>query len=268
MTYRLASNWRNNELKVVIVGCGGTGSFAAESVCRLMTGSKMQLTLIDPDMVEHRNTLRQNFYAHETGLPKSEALARRLASQYGVPVTYSTKRINTGNGRSGKSSGRLWNADIILGCVDNGPARKALGEICASHYRPWLVDSGNEREFGQILIGNSIMPEEIRKGFTDEGECLRLPIPGLQMPEVLQSAPERRLDMDCSRAVELREQSPVINQMMATLMADTVLKIITGACTYMALYVDLENARLSAVPANPEESERVLQKAEQTGTNE
>lgn len=52
----------NREHSIVIVGVGGTGGFVAESMCRLMIGSRSTITLVDPDRVEPHNLLRQNFF--------------------------------------------------------------------------------------------------------------------------------------------------------------------------------------------------------------
>jgi len=60
------------------VGCGGTGSLAAEGLCRLLIHSDLTLMLVDFDRVEPHNLLRQNFFAG-SGQVKSQALAERLS---------------------------------------------------------------------------------------------------------------------------------------------------------------------------------------------
>jgi hypothetical protein len=49
------------EATIVLIGCGGTGGFLAEAVCRLLLGRAAQLYLIDPDRVESHNVARQTF---------------------------------------------------------------------------------------------------------------------------------------------------------------------------------------------------------------
>jgi ThiF family len=44
---------------IVLVGCGGTGAFVAESICRLFVGRQASLYLVDPDRVETTNVARQ-----------------------------------------------------------------------------------------------------------------------------------------------------------------------------------------------------------------
>lgn len=247
-----------NNLKVAVIGCGGTGSFLAEAICRLLTGLNFHLSLIDHDTVERRNTLRQNFFPSELGRNKAEALALRLSKNFSIPISYSTNPLEApGHGFKGPSP--LQRHNLVLTCVDNAKARAAVHKLANGYLNNWVIDAGNDNLFGQILLGNSTDPKALREAFTGS-TCIRLPMPGLQVPELLQNpqAPAANRDTDCARAIELREQSPTINQMMATLTADTVLKLLTGSCRYMALYLDLQSSSLRAVPATPEETERVL----------
>jgi hypothetical protein len=46
---------------VVLVGCGGTGAFLAEALCRLLVGRRGALHLVDLDRVEEHNVARQAF---------------------------------------------------------------------------------------------------------------------------------------------------------------------------------------------------------------
>jgi hypothetical protein len=56
---------------------------------------------------------------------------------------------------------------------------------------------------------------------------------------------------DCAEAVVDNDQSPVINQAMATLVLDMVWKLLTGKLTHMGAYIDLEAGSIKYVPANP-----------------
>lgn len=46
---------------IVLVGCGGTGGFLAEAICRLLIGRRARLFLVDLDRVEPHNVARQAF---------------------------------------------------------------------------------------------------------------------------------------------------------------------------------------------------------------
>ena len=61
---------------MLVVGLGGVGAFAAESLCRAGIG---ELTLVDADVVEESNINRQLLALTTTvGKPKVEVMAERL----------------------------------------------------------------------------------------------------------------------------------------------------------------------------------------------
>ncbi len=68
------------QLEFYLIGCGGTGSWLAPSLCRLVRtlnekGKATSLIFIAPDIVEQKNVLRQNFCDAEIGLNKAQTLA-------------------------------------------------------------------------------------------------------------------------------------------------------------------------------------------------
>ena len=89
MPYYLDNAFLLDNPWITVVGCGGTGGFVAEGLCRLFQGREATIVLVDHDRVEPHNLLRQNFYAEDVGRFKSQALADRLARAYRRPVGYS-----------------------------------------------------------------------------------------------------------------------------------------------------------------------------------
>jgi PRTRC genetic system ThiF family protein len=240
--YHLDNGFARYNFTVTVVGCGGTGGFVAEGLCRVLP-QRASLVLVDHDRVEERNLGRQNFTHEDLGQFKSEALAKRLARHYRRAVGYSTLPIQAVN---------FQRLDIIVGCVDNGPARRAIEQKVKSRHTTWWIDCGNEENFGQVLIGSR------RQGFDgcfdpETETCFALPLPTMQRPEILAEAP----DGDCAGAVEAGEQSPVINQAMAALAVEVVRRLIQGTCPWMALYLDLEAGILSPVMAAPDNVARI-----------
>ena len=241
--YRIALAWNDKTFEVsnssripaiIVVGCGGTGGFVADGLARLLPRTK-ELVLIDMDTVEERNLNRQSFTAADVGLFKSEALAKRLAGKYGRPVQYSILPVGAGALPGG----------IVVGCVDNGPARQAIADHL--HDGQWWVDSGNGPNFGQILMGNSKI-EKLRPSFV-AGLCCRLPLPIIQQPALLAQATRQR---SCAEAVAADDQSPTINQAMGALVFEVVRRIIEGTCPWMQLYLDLDAGTLTPTMATPE----------------
>lgn len=63
------------ECSVLIIGCGGLGSNAAEMLVRSGVG---RLVLVDYDVVDETNLNRQFYFRDQIGRPKTEALAENL----------------------------------------------------------------------------------------------------------------------------------------------------------------------------------------------
>ena len=105
----------------------------------------------------------------------------------------------------------------------------------------WLLDCGNTRNSGQVLLGNTMRPEALRGAFRrGEGRCRALPAPGLQRPNLLVSPPEPipTPHLDCAEAVAQELQGPTINQVVAAIAASIVEKLLAGSCTWMGAYFD------------------------------
>ena len=240
--YKIALRWNDKTLEVdnsrvaaiTVIGCGGTGGFVADGLGRMLPQA-IDLVLVDMDTVEERNLNRQSFTTANVGLFKSEALAKRLAGKYQRPVQYSVLPVGVGDLPRG----------IVVGCVDNGPARHAIAEHL--HDGQWWVDSGNGPNFGQILIGNS-KTEKLRPSFIAD-LCCRLPLPTIQQPAILAQTPRQR---SCTEAVAADDQSPTINQAMAALVLEVVRRILEGTCPWMQLYLDLDAGTLTPTMATPE----------------
>ena len=229
-----------HEETVIVVGCGGTGGYVAEGLCRILP-EHFKIILQDHDRVEDRNLLRQNFFASDLGKFKSQALAERLSTNYQRAIGYKVLPY-------GMHASQMYSVpSIIIGCVDNPEARNALANGPMS--MAWWIDAGNSHHSGQVLIGN-INHSGIRQSFLPNSKVARaLPLPSVQLPSIL--APVAKKEPDCATAVQQEEQSPVINQMMATLVLQTVHALIHNTLTYMAQYVDLELGTLTTIRIDP-----------------
>src|SRR5206468_6210271 len=106
---------------IVVVGCGGTGGFLAEAVCRLLLDRPGSLHLIDMDRVEPHNVARQSFDRADVGRFKAQVLAERLARRFGRAVGYSVlpydAELHAALFAEAGAGLRL-----LIGCVDNAAA--------------------------------------------------------------------------------------------------------------------------------------------------
>jgi PRTRC genetic system ThiF family protein len=240
--------------KLVIVGCGGTGSLVAEGLCRLLINSDLTLMLVDFDRVEPHNLFRQNFFAGEVGKFKSQALAERLSRQYGRKIGYSVFPYERDMFDTPMGAGMYHKAMslIIIGCVDTAEARSSIADSMSANWNNWWLDAGNGHHSGQVLLGNTGQPDGLKESFDIASRSVtRLPLPSLQLPALLIPQVERTRPRDCAEAIEDNEQSPTINQAMAMLVVDFIYRLLSGTLTNMGAYIDLDAGTLQTVPATP-----------------
>ena len=253
MTYTvsLASNDRP---KLVVVGCGGTGSLVAEGLCRLLINSDLTLMLVDFDRVEPHNLLRQNFFSGEVGKFKSQALAERLSRQYGRKIGYSVMPYERDLFDEPMGAGMYHKAMslIIIGCVDTAEARHSIADSMNANFNNWWLDAGNGHHSGQVLLGNTQDIGRLKESFDlDSHTVSKLPLPSLQLPALLIPPVEKAKPRDCAEAIEDDEQSPTINQAMAMLVVDFMYRLLTGRLTNIGAYIDLDAVTLQIVRATP-----------------
>ena len=240
--------------KILVVGCGGTGSFVAEGLCRLLIGCADTIILVDPDRVEPHNLFRQQFFQGDVGKFKSQVLAERLSRQYGRPVGYTVYPYMADLIHKSWGAGFHTEAaqGIIISCVDNVAARREIAGTLK--FGSWWLDVGNGYSSGQVLIGNTRSVIELEGCFDEENQVVTaLPQPSLQLPALL-APPTKRVieDLDCAEAVAAEDQSPVINQSMAVLVLEFIHRLMQQRLTWMGAYLDMEAGTLQTVPAEPE----------------
>ncbi len=133
-----------------------------------------------------------------------------------------------------------------------------MAECLPGDPRRRLIDAGNDTNWGQVLVGNA--PEQVtleEPPFTGD-TCHLAPAPTLQRPDLLMAVSTRPPDVDCAAALDLTDQDPTINQMMASLVLQVVRRMVAGTCPFMALYLDMEQGTVTPSYVTPEGVERAL----------
>ena len=156
MPYYLDNEFLLDNPWITVVGCGGTGGFVAEGLCRLFQGRDATIVLVDDDRVEPHNLLRQNFYAGDVGQFKSKALADRLAQAYHRPVGYSVYPFREEDCRY---PGLSAHDGLVIGCADNATARRAMAECLPGDPLPLAHRRGQRHQLGTGLGGKYRTPD-------------------------------------------------------------------------------------------------------------
>ena len=164
MPYYLDNAFLLDNPWITVVGCGGTRRLRGRGPLPASSRAGRPLSsLVDHDRVEPHNLLRQNFYAEDVGRFKSQALADRLARAYRHPIGYSVYPFRGAEADSRPDGGCYpglpsYGNSLLIGCADNAAARRAMAESLPGDPRRWLIDAGNDTNWGQVLIGNVRRP--------------------------------------------------------------------------------------------------------------
>lgn len=218
------------ELRVLLVGAGGTGSTLALFLAGLayhtrQKGIRVELTLVDPDVVEMKNCGRQAVSlqaAMAGGVHKVDDLSLRLNAAYGLDIAAWPERYEAEMGARWLNQGSrgVAHQHLIVGCVDSHTGRREIARtVEAFRGRIWALDSGNDRVSGQILIGNTTDVNQIR--LDPLGLCSGLPSPYLQEPGLLEPEPEAPT-LSCAGMTLAGAQSLMVNRLAAAIAAQYV----------------------------------------------
>ena len=140
MPYSLDNAFLLDHPWITVVGCGGTGGFVAEGLCRYFQGRQATIVMVDHDRVEPHNLMRQNFYPEDVGRFKSEARAYRRPVGYSVYPFREEDSRPDGHRYPGLPA---YGNSLLIGCADNAAARRAMAESLPGDPRRWLIDAGN-----------------------------------------------------------------------------------------------------------------------------
>ena len=80
----------------------------------------------------------------------------------------------------------------------------------------------------------------------------------MQRPDLLTAVPTTPPDVDCAAALDLTDQDPTINQVMASLVLQVIRRMVAGTCPFMGLYLDMEQGTVNPSYATPEAMARVV----------
>lgn len=271
-----------SKLKIYLIGAGGTGSFAAMNLARLLfelrrIGKAVEMTIIDPDVVESGNIPRSNFCAAEIGRFKAQTLAERITLAWGLEVSYANEKLNYEKHLKPNRNG-FKELTILVGCVDNHLARIEIHRSVEeankfnSHNAPefWWIDGGNGKSSGQVLIGSEVKREKPENHFSSSTICKKLPAPSVIHPELLENreipSPRESLErMDCAERVRRGEQSLNINSRVAVEIGEILTELLlTNSLRRFATYFDLESGTSRSIYCTPENITEALKQAENT----
>lgn len=220
---------------VLVVGAGGTGARVVPPLTQMLRPND-HLIIIDHDIVEDRNLLRQHFSSRDIGSPKAMVLAQRYRKN-GITTSAIQDKVTAAN--SAAMLGQLGvgglpqprpQSLIIIGCVDNPAARVGINALLDNLRHSGLpsaawIDVGNETRVGQVLLTLKNWPGKVAGQYA--GGPVNINLPGLQkaMPQLLRSS-AADAEESCGMRIDL--QSVQVNHLAAAAAINCVSWLLLG----------------------------------------
>lgn len=140
----------------IIVGAGGTGSHLLEPLSRLLLfheNGTRNIVVIDGDVYEEHNSVRQLFDNQLLGRNKAEAAAERLGFANIQPIPRYVDGETFLNILSGITEAKKETKLLVILCVDNDATRHdIIAGLDAEGYTNFaLVTPGNGYNSGQVM---------------------------------------------------------------------------------------------------------------------
>lgn len=173
----------------MIIGCGGTGSRLVPLVSQFIKTcswvANPEIVLVDDDVVESKNLLRQNFIKSDVDRNKAVVLANRYSKAFDIQITPITTRVKDVDSFTDRMVGRKLESEsesesgqeialldstfsrfisnsIVVMCVDSPEARRSIlmHLMRKSPYtsRVLVIDAGNENDYGQVTCSTLNRP--------------------------------------------------------------------------------------------------------------
>ena len=196
-------------VRVLVVGCGGSGSAIASGLpylhqAMVVAGHPggLHVTIMDGDIISPTNCVRQPFSSSEIGLAKTVVMVSRLNLFWGLNWTAIAENLT--------SNTDISNFDIVIGCVDTRAARQLIRTKVTgwgSRVAYWL-DLGNSADTGQFVLGQPL-------NACNRRSATRLRTAAELFPEIIDSSLDEDRAPSCSALEAIERQEPFVNQVLA-----------------------------------------------------
>lgn len=256
-THAIHSDLLRRRVRVLVVGCGGTGSAIAAGLpylhqAMIATGHPggLHVTLMDGDTISPNNCVRQPFARCEIGLKKAVVLVNRLNMFWGLD--WEAIPANLG------PQDNIQRVDILIGCVDTRTARAAIRDATSGpgEIDYWL-DVGNNADSGQFILGEPL--NQVNRRSRTRLRCVS---------ELYRVIVDPQLDDDgqpsCSAAEALEGQEPFVNQLLAQHALALLGRLFRyGTVSYHGGFLSLANGTCAPMRIEPKSWKRIMRPSQQ-----
>ena len=252
-THRIHPELLERQVRVLVVGCGGTGSafvaglpYLHQSLIARGHPEGMHVTVLDGDTISPTNCIRLPFSRSEIGLSKGIVLVNRLNLFWGFKWDAIPAHLQPGSVVSRSYYGDDLRAHIVVGCVDTRVARAAIRDAISncSNVSYWL-DLGNNADSGQFILGEPLNQRNRRSR-------LRLRTVAELFPEIGDPDLDNSAESNCSAVEALERQEPFVNPTLAHHALALLARLFRfGEVNYHGGFINLASGIASAVRIDP-----------------
>ncbi len=245
-THIIHADLLRRRVRVLVVGCGGTGSavvgglpFLHQALIAWGHPEGLHVTVMDGDVISPTNCVRQPFSRCEVGHPKSVVLVNRLNLFWDMEWEAVPEHL-VGKQRHDR-------VDIVIGCVDTRAARAVIKE-CTSSWdtTSYWLDIGSTSEAGQFILGEPLNQVNRRRR-------TRLRTIAELYPDTVDGSLDDGGLPSCSAIEALERQSPFVNQVLAQHALALLARLFRyGTISYHGGFINLQDgcgARLAVDPS-------------------
>ena len=241
---------RNQAMRVLVIGAGGTGSaivmglpYLDQAVRAWGRRPGLHVVMMDADTVSQTNCVRQPFSVTDIGQNKATVLINRVNLFWGtswsaIPNHFHARSFERNQDRC---------PDLVIGCVDTRAARKAIEDSFSrtlSRTCYWL-DLGNNAASGQFVMGQPLNARNRRKAD-------RLRTVSELFPEITAAEGGEDPLPSCSAVEALDRQEPFINQTLASSALAMLAQLFRyGKLTHHGAFFNAKTGQMSALPVDP-----------------
>jgi PRTRC genetic system ThiF family protein len=252
-THRIHPELLERQVRVLVVGCGGTGSavvaglpYLHQSLVARGHPGGLHVTVMDGDTISPTNCIRQPFSRSEVGHNKAIILVNRLNLFWGLKWEAVPVHLKAGTFISRNYTGDDLRAHIVIGCVDTRAARAAIRDAVSnwSTVSYWL-DLGNNADSGQFILGEPLNERNRRSR-------LRLRAAWELFPEIADPTLDDEGEPSCSAAAALERQEPFINSTLAQHALALLARLFRyGEISYHGGFINLATGATSVLRIDP-----------------
>jgi PRTRC genetic system ThiF family protein len=245
-THNIHADLLRRRVRVLVVGCGATGSAVATGLAYLHQAliayghpEGLHVTVMDGDLISPTNCVRQPFSRFECGHYKAVVLVNRLNLFWNLGWEALPEHL------SGKEP--LDKIDVVISCVDTRASRAVIRDRTSAWSTvAYVLDIGNTSDSGQFILGEPLNQLN-RRSRTRLRTVFEI------YPESVDSSLDDDTLPSCSAAEAIERQEPFVNQVLAQHALALLARLFRyGNVSYHGGFINLREGCGGRLPVDPD----------------